>query len=324
VKNEAIGLCRGKYVVEFDHDDELLPRCLEDAAIAFQNERVGFVYMDCCNIYENGNNFKFGDFISYGYGGYYSQKITHNGQDRWVYVYVTPNVNNITSYALIALPNHPRIWRRDVLYSLGSYSEHLPICDDLEILLRTFADPEIGVVKVHTLGYIQYMNDNNNNFSIIRNREINRLGPNHIAPMFYRQYEMHKRFMERDAYEDEANLINHTQLWKRPPSPYYEHKYINKIINTQYAHQVCVLGRNAWTAYQDQLYPLKNNTQYVLLEANIATDELWGWIEYNKLETKHLICYGLQNSNYDELKLYFSRLLQYDVSATILEFQTEP
>ena len=33
------------------------------------------------------------------------------------------------------------------------------------------------VAKIRKLGYIQFMNDNNNNFSLIRNGEINRLGP---------------------------------------------------------------------------------------------------------------------------------------------------
>ena len=46
VKNEAVSLCRGKYVLELDHDDEILPDCLFDAVEEFKDNEVGFVYMD--------------------------------------------------------------------------------------------------------------------------------------------------------------------------------------------------------------------------------------------------------------------------------------
>ena len=35
VKNEACNLCRGEYLVELDHDDELTPNCLEEVTKAF-------------------------------------------------------------------------------------------------------------------------------------------------------------------------------------------------------------------------------------------------------------------------------------------------
>jgi hypothetical protein len=72
VKNESVSLCRGKYVLELDHDDEILPFVLQESAELFEsNPEIGFIYMDFINIYENGNNFLYGDFICKGYGGYY-------------------------------------------------------------------------------------------------------------------------------------------------------------------------------------------------------------------------------------------------------------
>ena len=70
------------------------------------------------NIYENGNNFKYGDFICKGYGGYYCQKFNNN----WINVYITPNLNNITLSSLVCCPNHPRIWRKNVLLQLENYN----------------------------------------------------------------------------------------------------------------------------------------------------------------------------------------------------------
>ena len=71
VKNETIGLCRGKYVIEMDHDDVLMPYVLEESAKIFDtNETIGFIYYDCACVYENGKNQWYGDFICKGYGGY--------------------------------------------------------------------------------------------------------------------------------------------------------------------------------------------------------------------------------------------------------------
>ena len=44
VKNEAVSLCRGKYVIEMDHDDEILPDVLLDAVNVFEtDDTVGFI-----------------------------------------------------------------------------------------------------------------------------------------------------------------------------------------------------------------------------------------------------------------------------------------
>ena len=59
VKNEAVGLCRGKYVLELDHDDIILPSLLKDAYGVFESdEEIGFVYGDFANVYENWANFQ--------------------------------------------------------------------------------------------------------------------------------------------------------------------------------------------------------------------------------------------------------------------------
>ena len=211
VKNEVISLCRGKYILEMDHDDEILSDCLLDSYNIFQlDENIGFVYADTVHLYRDGRDFNYGDFICKGYGGYYLEKV----RDKWVYVYNTPNINNITLSHLVCLPNHPRIWKRSVLMELESYSEFLPICDDYEILLRTCCS-KYKVVKNNKAQYIQYMNDGGNNFSNIRNAEINRLGPKYISPMFYEKYNVHNKMKECNAYEDEIYIVNHSPIWKR-------------------------------------------------------------------------------------------------------------
>ena len=150
VKNESIGLCRGKYIIEFDHDDEITDSVLHDSATYFDNNPdIGFIYMDFINIFENGKNHRYGDFIGKGYSCYYCQKY----KGVWRYVYITANINNITLSHLVCMPNHPRIWRKDILMKAGSYCEMLPINDDQEILMRTALITKIA--KIHKNGYVQ-------------------------------------------------------------------------------------------------------------------------------------------------------------------------
>jgi len=301
VKNEVISLCRGKYVIEFDHDDEILPNCLLDAYRVFEkNPDVGFVYMDFINIYENGENTRYGDFCGKGYCGYYCQK--YNG--RWAYVYNTSNINNITLSHLVCLPNHPRIWRRQTLMDIGSYSELLPICDDYEIILRTAMKTKIA--KIAKLGYVQYMNDGNNNFSLIRNSEINRLGPHHIMPQFYEMYNVHDRMKELDAFEDPINIHEHVQLWRRPPE--YEHKYCNLLLNADYDCQYCIMGVDTLETQYERLKTLYENPRndFIVVDNKYGFGALWFIIEYFKFD--RMKCYILNDATETELEQYFLRI----------------
>ena len=269
VKNEAVSLCRGKYVLEFDHDDEILPFVLDDAASYFNtHENVGFIYMDCISLYENGNNYCYGDFICKGYGSYYCQKYG----DKWVYVYNTPNINNITLSHLVCCPNHPRIWRKSVLISAGGYSEFLPICDDYEIILRTSLHTKMA--KIHKFGYIQYMNDNNNNFSLIRNSEINRIGPEFISPIFYETCNIQEQMKKLDAHENEEYMYNHSTIWKRDPP--YQHKYCNTIVNIDHDKQYCIIGLDSLFINIDNISRLyeNNRNDFFLIENKCNIEQL--------------------------------------------------
>ena len=302
VKNEAVSLCRGKYILEFDHDDEILPSVLKDSADLFEsNKEVGFIYMDCICVYENGNNFFYGDFICKGYGGYYCQKYL----DRWVYVYVTPNINNITLSHLVCCPNHPRIWRREALMNAGNYCEFLPICDDYEIIIRTALTTKIA--KIHKLGYVQYMNESNNNFSLIRNNEINRIGPNFIGPMFYKFHDVHEKMKSLGAYEDESYLTNHSKIWERDFES-YEHKFCNMVINPDYDKQFCIIGIDSLILNLERIRELNKNKRndFILLENKSSLDYM-----FNKLDNygfSNFKCYSLVDCPDKTLVQYFMTL----------------
>ena len=299
VKNEAISLCRGKYILEMDHDDEILDNCLLDSYNIFESDpEIGFVYGDTIHLYRNGNNFNYGDFICKGYGGYYMEKI----KGKWVYVYNTPNINNITLSHLVCLPNHPRIWKRSILMELESYSEFLPICDDYEILLRTCCS-KYKVAKNNKAQYIQYMNDGGNNFSNIRNSEINRLGPKYISPMFYNKYGVHDKMKELDAYENEKYITNCSPIWKRGDE--YQHKRMNKRVNLNYDKQYCIINDAINEKRLVELYKNPRN-DFLFLSNKMTHEEL-----YQKLESlgfDRMKCYSFIDCSYEQLVNYFKML----------------
>ncbi len=296
VKNEVVSLCRGKYILEMDHDDEILPDVLLDSVKIFESDsEIGFIFMNYTNIYENKTNFKYGDLFSLGYAGYYMEK--YHG--KWVYVSSSPNINNVTLGHIVSVPNHPRIWRKSSILQIGNYCEALPILDDYELLLRTAVNTKI--VKLSKLGYIQYMNNNNNNFSLIRNSEINRIIWD-LKRVCYDKYKISENMKLKDAFEDEKFIYESSQIWKRND---YEHKFCNKIINLEYKKQFCILGMNTFMNNFNEISELyKDQTNdFILLDNNLNNDNLCEFLDKNNFI--RMKCYSMTDCSWDELKKYF-------------------
>jgi glycosyltransferase involved in cell wall biosynthesis len=308
VKNEVVSLCRGKYVLEMDHDDELTPTIIEEAVKAFDADpEVGFVYADFSNIYENGKNFNYGNHFALGYSGNYMQKYN----DKWIYVVSTPNINSTTLSHIVSVPNHPRIWKKDVLMQMGNYSEFLPICDDYHILVKTACFTKMA--RIHKLGYIQYMNEGNNNFSLIRNAEINRLTPYHLFPQCYNDYNVNDRMKEKGAYEE----MDRRPIWKRGPD--YKYVHCNKVINPDYQKTYCILGFDQLKKRKKQLNELYEDPTNDFVVLDNKTDikklcntlDLYGW--------ERMKCYSMSDCSKEELKRYFHLIYRSTDAFEVLE-----
>ena len=311
VKNEAIALCRGTYILELDHDDEIVPSLLKTAVDAFQKyPDAGFAYTDFINIYESGANYRYGDFFGLGYAGYYMMK--YNG--KWVYVYTTPQVNNITLSHLVSMPNHARIWKRSVLMELGSYSEFLPINDDQEILMRTAMDTKM--VKIPIMGYVQYMNESNNNFSLIRNSEINRIGPNFLVPQYYNKYRVHQHMKEIGAYDDENYFYNRKQVWLRDD---FSPRYANYMYQPEFQCQVCILGLKAFEENLEKLkvlYEDKANNLFLIDDCG-DIEKLCSILDDNGMDRAR--CYTIKDLTREQMLKYFQYIVKTAEKVVMIE-----
>lgn len=297
VKNEAVSLCRGKYVLELDHDDSIDPFLLSSAVEVFNDPDVGFVYTDCINIHEDEKNFNYGNYFALGYSGYYRKKYLN----KWVFVAMTPNINTKTLSHIVGVPNHARMWRRDILVTIGNYSEHLPIVDDYELLLRTAVHTKM--VKIPMLGYIQYMNKDENNFSCIRNSEIQRLVPQ-IKQHCFKKWNIEKIMEQKGALD---NTEHELPIWKRPD---FEYKYCNQIKNMTHTMQYCILGMSAFYQHYFKIKQWYKNTKndFIILENKYdSEDDTIGKILDN-FQMNRIHFYSMKDCTHEELIHYFNRL----------------
>jgi len=134
VKNKAFSLGTGEVLVEVDHDDILIPNCLEELAKAFEeNPECGFVYSDNATYHMNA------EFIPYNpvFGWTYSDFEWND--KKLISMNSFPASSHSVSYIWYA-PDHVRAWRKDVYDKIGGHNVELSICDDHELMIRTYLE----------------------------------------------------------------------------------------------------------------------------------------------------------------------------------------
>jgi len=140
LKATAFCFAKGEILVELDHDDELASTALETIADAFSNHpEVGFVYSDAADFSPT------------------NQPVTYHDPDRaaawkangWTFretvvderTVLAPNSWRPSAQALSLIywaPNHVRAWRKNVYDALGGHNPRYTVCDDHELLIRTY------------------------------------------------------------------------------------------------------------------------------------------------------------------------------------------
>jgi glycosyltransferase involved in cell wall biosynthesis len=140
IKNAAFKLGKGDILVELDHDDIITPNCLSELNKAFQDNEVGFVYSDNAVLHMND------EFTPYGEAyGWSHRKFNWKGKEL-----IAMNSFSPTSQALAFIwyaPDHVRAWRKSVYDAIGGHNPELSICDDHELMIRTYLATKMHHIK---------------------------------------------------------------------------------------------------------------------------------------------------------------------------------
>ncbi len=166
-KHRAAILGMGDWLVELDHDDALTSECLSTANDAMsQYPDAGFIYTDCCEMYDDGE-MKYYDhdwtgnwygrednYFDFGYAGHSWVEV--DGKTLLAHWY--PDINPLTIRFNISMPNHAKMWKREIYHEIGGHNVNIPVADDLEISIRTFLNTRC--IHIKRVLYLQYNNRN--------------------------------------------------------------------------------------------------------------------------------------------------------------------
>lgn len=155
IKNLVFGVGTGDILVEVDHDDYLVPECLEKLVQIYEkNPDVGFVYSDDAVL---------GDFKPYpSEFGWTSKK--YKQMD-------SMNSFEPTSHSLAFIwyaPDHVRSWRKSIYNAVKGHDPSVNVCDDHDLMIRTYLK-----TKMHRIPEVLYVyRVTGNNTWLQRNADI--------------------------------------------------------------------------------------------------------------------------------------------------------
>lgn len=120
---------RGDILVEVDHDDELMPRCVEVLAAEMQ---------DCDFAYSNFATISYDKPFCYGeHFGWQSKPITlPNGREALENVAFEPSPASISR--IWYGPNHVRSWNKKFYDKIGGHDASMGVLDDHDLMCRTY------------------------------------------------------------------------------------------------------------------------------------------------------------------------------------------
>lgn len=161
IKHEAFQLAQGDVIVEVDHDDILTSNCLEELKKAFDDPEVGFVYSDNAILHMKD------EFTPYNQAFGWTYKMFPWKGKQLFSMNSFPPSSHAMSFIWYA-PDHVRAWRTSVYRELGGHNKDLAICDDHELVIRTYLTTK--VVHIPKVLYIYRITGDNT--WLARNQQI--------------------------------------------------------------------------------------------------------------------------------------------------------
>ena len=139
-KHHAFHEGTGDILVEVDHDDILLPECLEELNKAYnENPEVGFVYTNVISYHMTD------EFVPYNAAhGWTYTKTTWRDQE--LYVMDSWKATSQSMAYIWYAPDHVRSWKKDIYREIGGHNVELDICDDHELMIRTYLVTEMHLI----------------------------------------------------------------------------------------------------------------------------------------------------------------------------------
>ena len=139
-KHHAFHKGEGDVLVEVDSDDLITPNCLEELNKAYQDESIGFVYSDTIPFHMTD------EFVPYNeQHGWTYHMMKWRDKDRPI-MHSFPATSQSITYIWYA-PDHVRSWRTSIYREIGGHNVDLDICDDHELMIRTYLVTEMKLIS---------------------------------------------------------------------------------------------------------------------------------------------------------------------------------
>jgi len=153
IKNKAFHHGTGDILVEVDHDDLITPDCLEELFKAYTNNpNAGFVFSDAAMLHMKDEFVPFNEQYGWTY-----QMFDWKGKSLYCMNSFEPSSHSV-GYIWYA-PDHVRSWRSSFYRQIGGHNPELSICDDHELMIRTYLQTKM--VRIPKTLYIYRITGNN-------------------------------------------------------------------------------------------------------------------------------------------------------------------
>lgn len=150
VKKYAFSIPKEGILVELDHDDLLASNAVEEIKKAFKEEGVGFVYSDCAEFFD----VTWKPFFYSSIWGWEKYNWKYKEHDMVVMRAFEPTPHSLSK--IYYAPNHVRCWTVDSYKKAGRHDAELRICDDHDLLLRTYLTTKMKCIHKPLYLYRNY------------------------------------------------------------------------------------------------------------------------------------------------------------------------
>jgi len=153
-KLQACKHCTGEIILEMDHDDEIVPDCIQTLVDAFHTyPDASFAYSDWMEIEsETVDGYQsYKDHWGMGQGASYYQYFTNH----WATVLGCSNTVSESFTHIVGVPNHLKAWKKEAYWKAGGHDPELIRCDDYDLVIRTFLQGRF--IRIPRMMYKQWI-----------------------------------------------------------------------------------------------------------------------------------------------------------------------